>query len=219
MRFRISALIACIALAATFILFSTNNVGGIDSDIEIDAESTIYGSETSQTIISDETTKPIDIEQTPEVEEVTTSKEETTYESVTEKTESEDKEEDNQTQSIDISKEEADLMIRIGMCEAGGENIECIASVMRVVLNRVESDVFPDSIHDVLYQKNQFTPVQTGWINTVKPSDKCYEALDMVLNGWDESQGALYFESCSGDSWHSRNLEYLYSYDNMRFYK
>lgn len=127
--------------------------------------------------------------------------------------------EDNLIKSVDFSAEDADLLLRIGMCEAGGEDVECIASVMCVVLNRAWSDSFPNSVHDVVYQSGQFTPVQTGWINTVEPSDKCYEALNMILNGWDESQNALYFESCSGESWHSRNLEYLYSYGNMKFYK
>lgn len=127
--------------------------------------------------------------------------------------------EDNLIKSINLSAEDTDILLRIGMCEAGGEDIECIASVMCVVLNRTRSDSFPNSVHDVIYQGGQFTPVQTGWIDTVEPSNKCYEALNMVLNGWDKSQNALYFESCSGESWHSRNLEYLYSYGNMKFYK
>lgn len=45
------------------------------------------------------------------------------------------------------------------------------------------------------------------------------EALNMIMHGWDEINGALCFESCDGESWHSRNLEYVTSYGNMRFYK
>lgn len=124
-----------------------------------------------------------------------------------------------QTKRISFNAKDTDLLLRIGMCEAGGEKVECIASVMRVVLNRVSSNAFPNSIYDVIYEHNQFTPAQTGWIKTVTPSKKCQQALDMVLDGWDESQNALYFESCNGDSWHSRNLKYLYSCGNMNFYK
>lgn len=41
----------------------------------------------------------------------------------------------------------------------------------------------------------------------------------MVIGGWDESEGALYFESCENSSWHSRNLEFLYEVGNHRFYR
>ena len=46
------------------------------------------------------------------------------------------------------------------------------------------------------------------------------EALEMVMSGWDESDGALYFESeKSADNWHSRHLEYLFTHGGHRFYK
>lgn len=120
---------------------------------------------------------------------------------------------------ISLSESDIDLLLRIGTCEAGSESVECIANVMRTVLNRVEDDAFPNSVYGVLYQKNQFTPVETGWINTVCPVDKSYEAIEMIKFGWDDSKGALYFESCKGESWHSRNLEFLFQCDAMRFYK
>jgi len=148
---------------------------------------------------------------------------ETTTEEIKTYSEQEDKDDieiiEKETSTLVFSDNEESLLLRIGMCEAGGESVECVANVMRTVLNRVEDDYFPDSIYDVLYQRGQFTPVSSGWIDTVQPSEKCYEALEMIKSGWDESQGALYFESCDGDSWHSRNLEYLYNYGNMRFYK
>ena len=114
---------------------------------------------------------------------------------------------------------EEDLLLRIGMCEAGGENIECIPHVIVTVLNRVESEKFPNNIHDVLHQKKQFSPVSTKWFKNVEPTEKCKEALKLVKNGWNESKGALYFESCKGSSWHSRNLEYLFSCGTMKFYR
>ena len=123
-------------------------------------------------------------------------------------------------EAFSLTDEEKDMLLRIGMCEAGGEGCtECIAFVMLTVLNRVESDDFRDTIDGVLHEKNQFTPVATGWFYNVTPNKRCYEALELVMSGWDESQGALFFESCKGESWHSRNLEFLFQHCNTRFYK
>ena len=40
----------------------------------------------------------------------------------------------------------------------------------------------------------------------------------MVMRGWDESQGALYYEWCEGESWHSQNLNLLFQHCDVRFY-
>lgn len=126
--------------------------------------------------------------------------------------------------SRDWSEEDSEILLQIAMAEAEGESTEGKALVMLVVLNRAWSDGFPDSIEDVVFQKlngvYQFSPVEPGgryW--TTEPNEDCYRALDMVMNGWDESRGALYFDACTGESWHSRNLEYLYTVGGHRFYK
>ena len=122
--------------------------------------------------------------------------------------------------SRDWEADESELLCRIAMAEAESEGVQGKALVMLVVLNRVWSDGFPGTIKEVVFQKNQFTPTAEGgryW--TTEPDAECYEALDMVMQGWDESQGALYFESCKGESWHSRNLEFLFQYRNHKFYK
>ncbi len=122
--------------------------------------------------------------------------------------------------SRDWNGEDSRMLLQIAMAEAEGESVEGKALVMLVVLNRVWDDAFPDTIKEVIFQKNQFSPVADGgryW--TTEPNEGCYEALEMVRNGWDESQGALYFESCEGDNWHSRNLEYLFREGNHKFYR
>lgn len=118
-----------------------------------------------------------------------------------------------------FSEEERNILLKIGMSEAGCESSECVANVMRVILNRVDSDLFPNTIKEVVFQDGQFSPVDNGRYYDAVPNDKCYEALEMIENGWDQTCGALYFESCVGESWHSQNLEFLYSCDAMRFYK
>jgi len=116
--------------------------------------------------------------------------------------------------------EEAQMLATLAMAEAEGEDIEGKALVILVVLNRVESDSFPDTIEGVIFQKDQFSPVAPGHrYYKVVPNADCWAALEMVERGWDESQGALYFERNTEKSWHSRNLIELFDHGKHTFYK
>lgn len=123
------------------------------------------------------------------------------------------------------SSENINLLAKIAMAEAEGEDIEGKALVIRVILNRVDSTSFPDTVKEVIFQNNgktyQFSPVIPGgrWYTT-EPNEECYQAVAMVQDGWDNSNGALYFESCKNeDNWHSRNLTFLFKHGCHRFYK
>ena len=121
--------------------------------------------------------------------------------------------------SIDWNAEDAYLLAKIAMAEAEGENIEGKALVILVVLNRVWSDEFPDTIEEVLFQPLQFsTVIEGGRYYTTEPDNECIEALALVMNGWDESRGATYFESKSESTWHSENLTFLFKNGNHYFY-
>lgn len=116
--------------------------------------------------------------------------------------------------------EDAYLLAKIAMAEAESEGTEGKALVMLVVLNRVWSDEFPDSIPEVIFQEGQFSPVNNGRFDRVEPDQECYDALELIqVEKWDESQGALYFESKSASDWHSENLQFLFRYGNHYFYK
>ena len=119
-----------------------------------------------------------------------------------------------------LTDEEQTMLLKLGMAELGhGDCTECIALVMCTVLNRVnEENRFGSSIRSVIFAQDQFTPVMDGTYDTAVPNDRCREALDMVIYGWDESQGALYYEWCEGESWHSRNLHLLFQHCDTRFY-
>lgn len=122
--------------------------------------------------------------------------------------------------SRDWDSEDADILLKLAMAEAESESVEGKALVMLVVLNRVWSDGFPETVEAVVFQPHQFSPVKEGGrYYTTEPDAGCYEALRMIEQGWDESEGALYFESCEGNSWHSDNLEYLYQVGNHKFYR
>lgn len=118
-----------------------------------------------------------------------------------------------------FSSEEERLLLQIGMAERGyTECKECVALVMRTVLNRVEGEKFASTIRNVIYAEGQFTPVSDGTFWAEEPNELCYEALDMIIRGWDESRGALYYEWCEGESWHSKNLNLLTQHCDMRLY-
>lgn len=123
--------------------------------------------------------------------------------------------------SCDWDSYDSYLLTKIAMAEAEGEDVEGKAYVMMVVLNRMLDDEFPDTIEDVIFEEGQFSPVEDGRFDTVEPDNGCIIALQMIMvDKWDKSQGALYFESCSdSDNWHSENLEYLFTHGQHRFYK
>lgn len=119
----------------------------------------------------------------------------------------------------DWDMDDAYLLAKIAMAEAEGEDTEGKALVILVVLNRVWSDEFPDSISEVIYQKGQFSPVSNGRFDRVEPDEDCYRALELVqAERWDESHGALYFESVSASDWHRKNLSFLFKHGNHYFY-
>nr|DAX61017.1 MAG TPA: lytic transglycosylase [Caudoviricetes sp.] len=118
-----------------------------------------------------------------------------------------------------LRKDDDYMLLKIAMAEAEGEDTIGKALVIRTVLNRVQSDSFPDTIKDVIFQENQFTPIRNGRYDKVTPNDDCYIALEMVEEGWDESEGALYFErNTNKETWHSKNLTKLFTHGNHTFY-
>ncbi|GAK39825.1 cell wall hydrolase [Paenibacillus urinalis] len=76
--------------------------------------------------------------------------------------------------------------------EARGESFEGQVAVGAVILNRVQSDAFPDSITEVILQPRQFTAVDDGQYN-LAPDETAIKAAKSALNGWDPSGGALYY--------------------------
>ena len=108
-----------------------------------------------------------------------------------------------------ISDEDCELLEQIAMAEAEGEDTKGKALVMLVVLNR--ADKTGKTIREVIYQQGAFYTVG------MKPgNDDAHEALAMVLEGWDESNGALYF--CS-TGWNHYGNEHLFKYGGHWFSK
>ncbi|AIQ56492.1 cell wall hydrolase [Paenibacillus borealis] len=97
------------------------------------------------------------------------------------------------TWSYAVSEEDLLLLQKIVMAEAEGEPYQGKVAVANVVLNRLRSANFPDTIHDVIYQKSQFSPVANGRLKRVKPNADSIKAVNAALMGVKEVTDDTYF--------------------------
>lgn len=84
------------------------------------------------------------------------------------------------------------LLARVVYGEARGEPYSGQVAVAAVVLNRVKSSSFPNTISGVVYQAGAFDAVRDGQIN-LSPNSTAIKAAQDALNGWDPSYGAIYY--------------------------
>ena len=94
--------------------------------------------------------------------------------------------------SSSLTSTELNLLARCVYSEARGEPYAGQVAVAAVVLNRVRSSSFPNTIAGVIYQKGAFTVVSDGQIN-LTPNQTAYNAARDALNGWDPTGGCLYY--------------------------
>lgn len=84
------------------------------------------------------------------------------------------------------------LLAKIIYAEARGEPYTGQVAIGAVVLNRVKSSKFPNTISGVIYQPYAFTAVNDGQIN-LEPNSTAYKAAKDALNGWDPTYGSIYY--------------------------
>ncbi|MFT4143004.1 MAG: LysM peptidoglycan-binding domain-containing protein [Mobilitalea sp.] len=106
---------------------------------------------------------------------------------------------------IKYTSAEVDLLARLIEAEAGGENYQAKLGVGGVVINRVQSSNWPNSISEVIYQKfgeyYQFTPVKNGMIKKSASQDSINAAWATIF-GSDPSKGAIYYyDDSATNSW------------------
>ena len=132
------------------------------------------------------------------------------------------------TMQYQLSDKDYEALLRIVEAEAGGEDQDGKLLVANVVLNRVNSEIFPDSVVEVVMQKEQgiaqFSPTVDGRYQSVKVSEDTREAVRRALYGEDISQGALYFcarEKADSEKlqWFDRKLTKLFAYGNHEFFQ
>ena len=94
-----------------------------------------------------------------------------------------------------VCDDDVDLLARLLTCEMGCSWIadEQQLYVGSVVLNRVASDLFPDTLQEVIYQPGQYAPAISGWIETVQPDERTIENARWLLeNGSVLPENVLY---------------------------
>ena len=87
---------------------------------------------------------------------------------------------------------DVDLLARAVHGEARGEPYTGMVAVASVILNRVKHPSFPNSIAGVIYQPGAFDVVTDGQIN-LTPSAQAYKAARDAMNGWDPTNGCIYY--------------------------
>lgn len=96
------------------------------------------------------------------------------------------------TTTPSLNSSDLNLLARCVYAEARGEPYTGQVAVAAVVLNRVRSSKFPNTVSGVIYQPLAFTSVADGQIN-LSPNTNAYNAARDALNGWDPTNGCLYY--------------------------
>ena len=123
-----------------------------------------------------------------------------------------------QIADISLTAEEEQLLMRVASLEAGNQGWIGMALVMNVILNRRQA--WEKSINELVYDKGQFSVVGSEKWNNGFIAAEAPIALQAVKNGWDGSQGALFFCAPSGRSqWMATTRQYLFTAYGHEFYR
>ena len=126
-----------------------------------------------------------------------------------------------------LGADEYEILCRIVQAEAGGEDAAGKEMVAEVILNRVSSPKFPDTVAGVVFQESggqyQFSPVGDGRYNSVSISGQTKEAVLAALQDGDVTNGALYFVAGKTTpekrGWFESKLTFMTEHGGHRFYK
>lgn len=118
-------------------------------------------------------------------------------------------------------------LLQIVEAEATGGDIPSKLLVANVVLNRVKDSHFPDTVYDVVWQRvggsAQFSPTADGRIDSCTITNSTIEAVELALQGEDNSQGALFFVARDSAAptnvqWFDSSLVWLFEYGGHEYY-
>ncbi|NLY48465.1 MAG: cell wall hydrolase [Clostridiales bacterium] len=132
------------------------------------------------------------------------------------------------TRNFKLTNEDIKILEQIVEAEATGEDIIGKILVANVIFNRMESEEFPDTVKEVVFQKvgdkYQFSPIADKRYWQVEVSEETREAVKRAISGEDYSQGALYFMARklarkSSIKWFDSNLELLFKHGEHEFFK
>lgn len=148
-------------------------------------------SESQTQTTTPETKAPADSSQTLEDSQ-------TSGQSQTQPAETESQTEAPETEVPSASSDDAYLLACLVYCEAGNQSYEGQLAVANVVLNRVKSPLFPNTISEVIYQSGQFSPASSGSLARTLangPTDSCVQAANDALAGNNNVGNYLFFNN------------------------
>lgn len=116
------------------------------------------------------------------------------------------------------------ILERIVEAESGDQTIKGRQMVANVILNRMKSEKFPNSVREIVFAGRQFSPVSNGSYYRVKVSSQTKKAVEKALKEKDNTNGALYFMYRAGSdssnvSWFDRELTKLCEYGCHEFFR
>ncbi|MBR5454028.1 MAG: cell wall hydrolase [Clostridia bacterium] len=128
----------------------------------------------------------------------------------------------NGVPKVKYNDEDLYWLSRIIYAEAGTEPFEGMVAVGSVVMNRVASDSYPDTVYEVIFDKKfgvQFTPAATGTVYRT-PSRDAITAAKICLCGYSVSDEILFFlnERIATSTWTRDNCQYVMTIGNHDFY-
>lgn len=125
---------------------------------------------------------------------------------------------------VNLDHEARRILERIVEAESGDQTIKGRQMVANVILNRMKSEKFPNSVREIVFAGRQFSPVSNGSYYRVKVSSQTKKAVEKALKEKDNTNGALYFMYRAGSdssnvSWFDRELTKLCEYGCHEFFR
>ena len=116
------------------------------------------------------------------------------------------------------------ILERIVEAESGDQTIKGRQMVANVILNRMKSEKFPNSVREIVFAGRQFSPVSNGSYYRVKVSSQTKKAVEKALKEKDNTNGALYFMYRAGSdssnvSWFDRELTKICEHGCHEFFR
>lgn len=122
-------------------------------------------------------------------------------------------------EKYDLTSADIEQLKQLAMAEAGNQGPYGIGLVMLCILNRIESEDFPNDFSEVIYQPYQFTPIMEGTWYNIPYNEDCEIAFRMISNGKIKTDATYFKTVYNQGTWHESNLTYLYTYKDHEFYK
>lgn len=120
--------------------------------------------------------------------------------------------------TIQISQEDAQMLMKIAFSEGGNQGVQGQLMIMQTVWNRVLSDQFPDSIKEVIEQPSQFSSVSDGRYQKAEPTAETHLALAEFEKNLSHDENLIGFETVDNGKCLLSYFDFYTTYKDHNFY-